>query len=288
MGRKSTTGGVRGRGHDRIQFDFRLNGVRYRPTIRRRPTEANLRQVREYLKDIKARIRAGTFCFAEEFPDFRDLHRVVDSSQLKTCGQVFDAFLRHCASRVARDDLSATTLNWYTRGLESTWRPHLERLSFLTVSFHSLVAIADAHKNWNKKTYNNICVLRCAFAFGYRDYPHALNPALGLRYARLSARERPRPDPFRIQDAETLIAAIHRYWGAAQGHFNEFRFFTGLRLSEELALTQRAESARERRSRTPPTTASRARSSWTRESIRHFGRNCRCVIERPTRRDIPQ
>jgi len=34
-----------------------------------------------------------------------------------------------------------------------------------------------------------------------------------------------------------LIAAIHRDWGAAQGHFDEFRFFTGLRLSEELALT---------------------------------------------------
>jgi len=240
MGRKSTTGGVRGRGHDRIQFDFRLDGVRYRPTIKRRPTEANLRAAREYLKDIKARIRAGTFCFAEEFPDFRDLERVTDSSQLKTCGQVFDAFLRHCASRVARDDLSATTLDWYTRGLNSTWRPHLERLPFLTIPYHTLCKIADSRQNWDKKTYNNnICVLRRAFAFGYRNHPHALNPALGLRYARLNARERPRPDPFRIQDAEMLIAAIHRDWGAAQGHFDEFRFFTGLRLSEELALTVR-------------------------------------------------
>ena len=33
-----------------------------------------------------------------------------------------------------------------------------------------------------------------------------------------------------------LIAAIHRDWGEAQGNFDEFRFFTGLRPSEEIAL----------------------------------------------------
>jgi hypothetical protein len=33
-----------------------------------------------------------------------------------------------------------------------------------------------------------------------------------------------------------LIAAIHRDWGEAQGNYDEFRFFTGLRPSEEIAL----------------------------------------------------
>jgi integrase len=39
-----------------------------------------------------------------------------------------------------------------------------------------------------------------------------------------------------VQDAETLIAAIHRDWGEAQGNYDEFRFFTGLRPSEQIAL----------------------------------------------------
>jgi integrase len=39
-----------------------------------------------------------------------------------------------------------------------------------------------------------------------------------------------------MHDAETLIAAIHRDWGEAQGNYDEFRFFTGLRPSEEIAL----------------------------------------------------
>ena len=34
MGRRSITGGVVGKGSNRIQYDFRLNGVRYRPTLR--------------------------------------------------------------------------------------------------------------------------------------------------------------------------------------------------------------------------------------------------------------
>jgi hypothetical protein len=43
-------------------------------------------------------------------------------------------------------------------------------------------------------------------------------------------------DPFSIDDAETLIAAIQQDWGEAQGNYDEFRFFTGLRPSEQIAL----------------------------------------------------
>jgi integrase len=43
-------------------------------------------------------------------------------------------------------------------------------------------------------------------------------------------------DPFTIEEAEAVIAAIHRNWGEAQGNYDEFRFFTGLRPSEEIAL----------------------------------------------------
>jgi integrase len=52
----------------------------------------------------------------------------------------------------------------------------------------------------------------------------------------MGKKDRPAVDPFSIQDAEVLIAAIHRDWGEVQGNYDEFRFFTGLRLSEQLAL----------------------------------------------------
>ena len=69
MGRKSVTGGVCAKGSDRIEFTFWYQGKRYRPTLARAPTEANLRRARVQLDGIKAKIKAGTFSFLEEFPD---------------------------------------------------------------------------------------------------------------------------------------------------------------------------------------------------------------------------
>lgn len=39
-----------------------------------------------------------------------------------------------------------------------------------------------------------------------------------------------------MHDAETFIAAIYREWGEAQGNYDEVRFFTSLRPSEQIAL----------------------------------------------------
>jgi integrase len=192
MGRKSATGGVAAVGEHRIQFTFKFEGVRYRPTLLITPTEARLRRAREQLASIKARIAAGIFSFAEEFPDYVHLKKVPRAGSPRTCGQVFDDFLAHCAARRAKTDCAR--------------RGPLR------------------------------CVLRRAFKFGYRDHPELHDPARQLKGARIQRKDRPVIDPFTIHEAETLIAALHRDWGEAQGNYDEFRFFTGLRPSEQIAL----------------------------------------------------
>jgi integrase len=62
------------------------------------------------------------------------------------------------------------------------------------------------------------------------------NPASGLKCLRISKKDRPVVDPFTIQEAESLIARLHADWGEAIGNYDEFRFFTGLRPSEQIAL----------------------------------------------------
>lgn len=57
-----------------------------------------------------------------------------------------------------------------------------------------------------------------------------------LRGARIGKKDRPHLDPFSVQDAEVLIVALRRDWGVAQANYDAFRFFTGLRPSEEIAL----------------------------------------------------
>jgi hypothetical protein len=80
-------------GRYRTRFDFTFDGRRYLPSALRTPTETNLRPAREQLAGIKERIAAGSFSFADEFPDFRDLGPVPDDGSPRTCGHVFDAFL---------------------------------------------------------------------------------------------------------------------------------------------------------------------------------------------------
>jgi hypothetical protein len=185
------SGGVTALGGRRIQFDFTIDGVRYRPTLPWIPSEANLRRARERLVQIKARIAAGTFHFAEDFPDYQGLHAIHIPLSVQSCGDVFDAFLRHEEARVAKNDLAATTLASHRQILDHVWRPYIGELSFLGVRHSTLVKIVDA-QHWSKKTYNNaIRALRRAFEFGYRDHPEQHNPALFLKSARIAKKDRP-------------------------------------------------------------------------------------------------
>ncbi|HEY0683003.1 MAG TPA: DUF3596 domain-containing protein [Steroidobacter sp.] len=233
--RRSCNGGITPRGCRAIQYDFMFQGVRYRPSLRRTPTEANLRRAREHLAAIKERIAAGTFQFAEEFPRYRHVDAVMSAPSQRTCGYVFDAFLNHCASLQLKGAMEEITVAGYKKILDGIWRPKIGHRNFLQVTHSELVSIADSHV-WSRKTYNNaISALRVAFEFGFRAHPQYHNPASMLRCVRIRKRDRV-IDPFRIDEAERLIAAIRQDWGEAQENYDEFRFFTGLRPSEEIAL----------------------------------------------------
>src|SRR5262245_23037146 len=150
MGRRSVSGGVTPLGHYRIQFDFAVDGVRYRPTLKWIPNEANLRRARDRLARIKARIDAGTFTFIEEFPASRFRHTLRMPLRARTCSDVFDAFLGHEEARVARGDLAPVTLAAHRQLIEHVWRPTIGTLPLLAVRYSMLVKIVDA-QHWTKK-----------------------------------------------------------------------------------------------------------------------------------------
>ncbi|MGQ0637633.1 MAG: Arm DNA-binding domain-containing protein [Planctomycetaceae bacterium] len=240
MGRKSVTGGVRAKGKDRIEFTFTYGGRRYRPTLRRAPTEAILRRARVQLEAIKLRIDAGTFSFMDEFPDYRYEDRLPDVRGARTarltCNQVFDAYLAHCDARVAMNDMAFSTFDGYRKILDSIWRPQIGSEAFEEIRYSRLAGIVAGHTR-NKKTYNNVVsTVRCAFDFGYRDHPEKPNPAAGLKTLRITKKDRLPIDPFTIQEGERIIAESHAEFGLAHGNYEEFRFFTGLRQSEQIAL----------------------------------------------------
>jgi integrase len=92
-------------------LDFKFEGARYRPTIRRPPSESNLRRARERLKAIKQEIAIGAFSSVAEFPDYRFLARLTGTAAVRTCDQVFDEFLhrRRCLRPSIRIFLSVAS-----------------------------------------------------------------------------------------------------------------------------------------------------------------------------------
>src|ERR1700730_778871 len=139
MGRRSITGGVIPAGPYRIQFTFYVDGVRVRPTLPWIPHEANLSRARAQLARIKTQIAAGTFCFADEFPNYRGVRTLPRPSRIKSCGDVFDAFLDHEEARLARGDLAAITVASHRKILDRVWRPYIGPLPFLGIQHSRLV-----------------------------------------------------------------------------------------------------------------------------------------------------
>ncbi len=169
--------------------------------------------------------------------DYRFIKDVPGPQKRRTCDQVFDEFLLACDSRVAKKDLAFVTAQGYRKLLAQIWRPEIGPRIFDEIRYSELAKIANAYQ-WSKKSYNNaISVVRCAFDYGYRDHPEKHNPASGLNCLRMTKKDRrPAVAPFTIQEAELLISRLHADWGEAVGNYDEFRFFTGLRPSEQIAL----------------------------------------------------
>jgi hypothetical protein len=155
MCQKSRTGGVMPKGPDAIQFDLRINGRRIRPSLRWTPTEENLRRAREHLKTLKARIAAGTFRLAEEFPEYVRRHTKQLPLALIFCDEVFDALLAHEEARVARGDLAPSTLEAHRQILNYTWRPELGDRPFLSVRYSQLqhMQMLKPGASWSRDTH---------------------------------------------------------------------------------------------------------------------------------------
>ena len=127
------------------------------------------------------RIRAGTFIFTEDFPQYRLRKTLRLPFSARTCSNVFDAFLRHEEARVRRGDLAPVTVAAHRQILDHVWRPAIGGMSLFAVRYSTLIEVADQHR-WTKKTYNNaISALRRAFDFGFQDHPEHHNPARALK-----------------------------------------------------------------------------------------------------------
>lgn len=223
---------------NRTQCDVVRQGILDRPRLKRTPIEQNLEHARQAPAAIRRWIAEGNFVFNEEASEscYKSAAPANHPGAQKTCNEVFDQFLAHCAMRVSMDDMAFSTLEGYREILDKVFRPTLGPKPFGSIVYSQLADILSKQTR-KKKTYNNIAsAVRTAFKFGYRDRPGQFNPALALPTFRIYKKDRPPVDPFSIEEAEKIIAASHATFGSLHGNYEEFRFFTGLRQSEQFAL----------------------------------------------------
>jgi len=236
MGRRSTTGGATAKG-ERIQLDFaypRKGGPRYRPTLDVPPTEENLALARARLLDVKARIKQGTFVFLEEFPEYRFPGKVAGSRRPPPHRNSLDAIADRFLASI-KGEVAYATYVTYDKILRKHWRPQFGKRAFLSIGATELREFIGSTTWKTAKTRNNVAsVGRRVFEFGYSDYPTLSDPAVKLKTLRV---QRPRPDPFTLDEAEAIIAGIPEDAGAEMADYFEFQFFAGCRPSETIALT---------------------------------------------------
>lgn len=212
-----------------IRIKFVLNGetIRERLTLNGKslpPTPANLKYAARVAADIRRRIAAGTFDYAEFFPD--SARAAADGTT--TFGALADLWLK------SKGQLEAATKDQYGNAVEM-WKRLLVADTPLDSLTHQVLAAKIGGHPWaSPKSCNNYLIpLRGIFEFEYRGRKAMDNPMAGIK--NLSVVKKP-PDPFTPDEREAILAdMLARYDPRVHAYFT-FAFFSGVRPEEAIAL----------------------------------------------------
>lgn len=211
-----------------IRVVFSYQGRQHKETLRTdgkpmSPTPANVRYAHRLASEIRDRIRFGTFVFAEYFPDSP---RATTGVGL-TVGDQLDLWLRLQLGR------ASSTLKGY-RIAKEWWKRHIGHHHLRALRHSHILAALATEPTWSGKTRNNkVSVLRQALDLAIRDGLLQSSPLDGLEAA---VHQRPVPDPFDLAEVELILSDMRERYDQAVVNYFEFKFFTGLRTSESLAI----------------------------------------------------
>lgn len=226
MGRRSTTGGVSPLGDDRIQLDFPYQLQRCRPTLKMKPSPANLEYARRQVRDIRERIKHGRFDLAKEFPDYKGLERFgVTRAPAKTFREYGKIWL------ATKGKLSPSTLAGYERVLKAHWYKWFGDRLVGTVK-PSEVAGKFGSLPGGRKTHNNVLDPgRQVFELARGDGSITENPCGSVSFLKL---QRPTPEPYELPEVGLILPKMRERWGEEMHDYYEYAFFSGLRPSEQI------------------------------------------------------
>lgn len=214
------------RGALRIRFTW--DGIRRSETLPYPPTQKGI-QAASILRDQVASLNKLGLLDQDKYAElFPGSQTVVGGKP--TFGEYAQLWLD------SREITAGTRLN-YKSALNLYWMPYLAlvRMDLLTTSLLRRIVTAIPWSSPNVKR-NAITRLSTIVEDAVREGLLSRNPAALLD---LPKRSRKEIDPFTLEEANAIIAKLyeHKHWPSQiYAAFFEFVFFTGLRLSEALAV----------------------------------------------------
>lgn len=208
-----------------IRVGFMLNGQWTRETLKIPPTPANERYAAKLVAQINRSIAAGTFTYAEFFPDSKHAPKTAANT---TFGQACDEWLK------TKGRLATKTLNQYRNALE-VWKRLLGESTPIEQLTHARVAAVVGSEPWaSAKLLNNYLIcLRGVFKLVGRGLKDLDNPMDGIENSKHQAAP---PDPFTVEEMGLILADMRTHYDTRVWAYFAFAFATGMRPEEIIAL----------------------------------------------------
>lgn len=191
------------------------------------PTPANVKWACRLAAEIRERMRCGTFSLLEYFPAAGTAGAPI------TVGKQLDTWLD--AQRIeasTRKTYSSSIRFW--KGAPTGGALAMGDMALRALRHsHVLTALASRPGLTGKTVNNYVSVLREACELAVLDRALTENPVKAIEKA---AHQKAPPDPFDATERDRIVAYISAHFDAQEANYCEFKFFTGLRPSEAIAL----------------------------------------------------
>ena len=179
------------------------------------------------MQQVRNAIRAGTFKFADFFPD--SPRAKAEAPARRSFKSICDLYLQSIGQ------LSEATRSQYRNAIENVWLPMLGAGTDFDRITHEMLAAKIGSTPWKSgKSCNNYLIpLRGVFGLIYRGPRAAENPMLGLKNAATVKRK---PDPLSAAERDKILEDMARHYDERVVAYFRFAFFTGMRPEEMIAL----------------------------------------------------
>ncbi|MES2264299.1 MAG: DUF3596 domain-containing protein [Pseudomonadota bacterium] len=184
---------------------------------------SNIAYATRIAAEVREKIAAGTFVFAEYFPKSR---RAQVTQQL-TIGEFMGTWL-------AQLDLKRSTKRTYKNAIQNFWKPQLGHLPLSAVR-HSHITTALNEGTWasGKSRNNYLSIISGVFELAVADELLTRSPCATIKRAAWQPKT---VDPFTLDEANAILASMTEHYPETVLNYYEFRFFTGVRTGEGIGL----------------------------------------------------